>query len=173
MEKKLVKCFYISILIIIFLFAFALVMIFAGIVNVWKQYNQGEGSIFSVIFFSLFLVATSILFIIVLMPFLRDLPAVRKGNFERMTGTIVQYKKRDHDSDISTHSWHPITRDEITEKEIELTIINRNENKNEVYNRAKNEYDVIPEFYGTYTFIYLKYTKLAIIGDKIEQNQKK
>jgi MFS family permease len=170
MEKKLIKRFYISFVATVTMFAFLFAIFTAGTIHLWNQYEQGEETVFWAILFMVFLLITILTFIVLLIPILRDLPAVRKGNFERMTGTIIRYKRVQHGGEPPTHSWHPIVRDNTSNKEIELTIINRNENKNEVYNPLTNKDDVASELYGTYEFIYIPHTKLAVIVDKTIQD---
>ena len=161
MEEKLVKRFYISlwgntIVSIIFIVFFAIVLIVT-----YVDYNRGN------VEFSRLIVIVVILLILIpniilkpLIPKLRDLPAVRQRKFEKMTGTIVRYREVMLDEYTSDH--RPIVKDNVTGKEIMLRIVNRESPTTYKLPFQKDEI-VDFKYYGTYSFIYLKNTKLAVI----------
>ncbi len=164
MEKKLARWFYMGFLIAtIMCFASTTIMTLVTIES-WIKYVQGEYKLIVLIVSIGLLITSFVLSTIWLKPSFCDLPAVRERNFEKMTGTIIRYKRVQQGGEPPTHSWHPIVRDGATGNELELTIVNRRES--EIYNPLTKKDEIAPEFYGTYNFIYLKHTRLAVIDDQ-------
>jgi hypothetical protein len=164
MEKILVRWFYRGFWIAIILCFLTITILAICLVDSWNKYIQGEYKMIVLIMLIGLLVLFTILYIIWLLPSFRDLPAVRKRNFEKINGTILRYKRVQHGGEPPTHSWHPIVRNNSTGEEIELIIAIPKE-REEYVSFTKTDENA-PEFYGTYNFIYLKNTKLAVI-DKL------
>jgi len=161
MEKQLARLFFRGFWIAIIICFTAITIMTMVVFESWNKYVQGELKLI-VTFLSIgLLVIITIISIVGILPGIRDFSAVRKRNFEKMNGTIIRYRRVQHGGEPPTHSWHPIVRDSTTGKEIELTILNRREK--EVRNPLTKKDEIAPEFYGTYNFIYLKNTKLAVI----------
>lgn len=164
MEKRLVRWFYRGFWIIAIICLAATTIMIIGTIESWNKYILGEYQLIIPIMFTGLLIISLILLIIGILPSLRDLPAVRKRNFETMTGTIIRYKRVQQGGEPPTHGWDAIVKDDSTGNEIQLNIINRKER--EVYNPLTKKDEIAPEFYGTYNFIYLKHTKFAVIDDQ-------
>ncbi|MDR3293491.1 MAG: hypothetical protein LBT20_05255 [Clostridiales bacterium] len=163
MEKKLVKKFYIGFLALAIMYGLLIIGFTIGSIIAWINYTRGKEELFMSILVTAVLLTVSIIFIVYAIPSFRDLTAVRQRKFERIIGTIVRYNKVEHGGEPPTHGYYTVVKDNITGKEVELSIVNRREK--EIYNPLIKEEIVVQELFGTYNFIYLKHTKLAVIDD--------
>jgi hypothetical protein len=148
-ENALINNFYIGFwlnlaVVIAIIISIVLLIIFKK--KIFMKSNQSALS--KVIFFSaiglLFLVNTLFGFKFTL--HCLDLKAVQNRNFETITGTVINYDKATSYENGTVDYSYPIIKIEGTDKTI---ILDAGQT----------------ELYKTYTFIYLKYTKIAdIIG---------
>ncbi|MDL2292470.1 hypothetical protein LJC17_02640 [Acholeplasma sp. OttesenSCG-928-E16] len=74
----------------------------------------------------------------------KDLNSVRNNTFEEITGTVIRYAKNESETGQQLND-HPIIKEVDSEKTIKLFV-------------SKGT-----RIQGTYTFIYLKHTKIGIV----------
>ncbi len=84
-----------------------------------------------------------------LIPYAKDyFLYVRKKSCEKMTGKVISYQTEETEGKNPTTVHNPIVLDETTDEELIMKI--------------KNERDAV--IGKTYTFLYLKHTKIAVIS---------
>lgn len=144
MQEKLRKIFFKRFWIALTggLFGIAILVVVSVItlVNYLKTYEK----IYLPLIFFAFFIGMIIGTLISIRPFIKDWKAVKTNNFEKLTGSVIRFRKVEHGGEPPDTSYYPIIAEAETGKEIELKIDSLHLGE-------------------TYSFYYLKYTKLAII----------
>lgn len=144
MENKLKRQFYIGFLLLIMVDIIVIsICLSMTIITLLKYFNEKLELIWSIIA-SILLILFLIICTFGTLPHFRDLPSVRQGKFKTTTGFIKRYRKIEHGGEPPTTNYHPIVKDNNTGELNELVV-------NGI------------ELGKQYTFLYLKYTKIAVI----------
>lgn len=144
MNNELVRKFYFKFLFYIFILSFVLIALVILSVICWIQYVKHEEIIFYAIGFTVFAVIALSITIKELFPFFKDLRYVRKKDWCVAEGVVISFKEVHTSADPPTTYFYPNIKVDDSDKLLTLDVDGAQQGEK-------------------YEFIYLPYTKLAII----------
>lgn len=138
LRKKFFKKFWINLSI---MSLGVIILIIVSSITLVNYLKTNEKIYLPLIFFA-FLFGMFIATLISIRPFIKDWKAVKTNKFEKLTGSVIRFRKVEQGGEPPSTEYYPIIAEMETGKEIELKI------------------DGL-KLGETYTFLYLRNTKLA------------
>lgn len=151
LKERFYKKFVFSIIVLLLTLCVLIVLVIYAAID----YTNNHKNFWVMLLFSIFLVSSICITIIYERPFISDLIYLKKNSPKEIVGIVVGLEAKEEGGDPPTTKYYPIVKDENTGELIKLDIMGTDV-RTEIHKQCR------------YTFLYLPYTKLAILIENFQ-----